>query len=143
MYYTTLIITTRGNHTQNTVLGSLTRMSNVDSIQNISYMKMQSTSDKACDKTLQQPQIQYLLPVFPEQSSFQTHRHDNNKPPIKLQDANVPPLIQNKLNAMLNNKFTCILSKSPTDFGRTNLVEMDLPTIGPPVATKPYTIPLK
>ena len=44
---------------------------------------------------------------------------------------------------MLNNKFTCIISKSPTDCGRTNLVEMDLPTTGPPVATKPYTIPLK
>ena len=44
---------------------------------------------------------------------------------------------------MLNNKFTCIISKSPADFSRTNLVEMDLPTTGPPVATKPHTIPLK
>ena len=44
---------------------------------------------------------------------------------------------------MLNNEFTCIISKYPTDFGRTNLVEMDLPTTGPPVATKPYTIPLR
>ena len=33
--------------------------------------------------------------------------------------------------------------KSPTDFGRTNLIEMDMPTTGPPVSTKPYTIPLK
>ena len=71
------------------------------------------------------------------------HAHDDNKPPIKLLDTNVPTLILNKLNAMLNSKFTCIISKSPTDFNRTNLVEMDLPTTGPPVATKPYTIPLK
>ena len=28
-------------------------------------------------------------------------------------------------------------------FSRTNLVEMDLPTTGLPVASKPYTIPLK
>ena len=75
--------------------------------------------------------------------AFQTHTHDDNKPSIKLQDANVPPLIQNKLNTMLSNKFTCIISKSPADFGGTNLVEMDLPTTGPPVAMKPYTIPLK
>ena len=128
---------------KNTVLGSLTRVSNIDSIQNVSYKKMQSTSDKACEKTLQQLQVQSLLQVFPEQSNFQTHAHDDNKPPIRLQYVNVPPLIQNKLNAMLNNKFTCIISKSPTDFGRTNLVEMDLPTTGPPVETKPYTIPLK
>ena len=32
---------------------------------------------------------------------------------------------------------------SPTGFGRTNLIEIDLPTTGPPVSTKPYTIPLK
>ena len=44
---------------------------------------------------------------------------------------------------MLNNKFACIISKSSTDFSRTNLVEMDLPTTGLPVMSKPYTIPLK
>ena len=44
---------------------------------------------------------------------------------------------------MLTSKFTGIISKSPADFGRTNLIEMDLPTTGPPVSTKPYTIPLK
>ena len=44
---------------------------------------------------------------------------------------------------MLNNKFTCIISKSPTDFGRTNLVETDLPTTGPPITMKPYAILLK
>ena len=127
---------------KNTILGSLTRVSNIDSIQNVSYKKMQSTSDKMHNRTPQQPQVQSLLPEFPEQSSFQTHAHDNSKPSIKLQDANVPPLIQSKLNAMLHN-FSCIISKSPTDFGRTNLVEMDLPTTGPPVTTKPFTIPLK
>ena len=44
---------------------------------------------------------------------------------------------------MLTSKFTGIISKSPADFGRTNLIEMDLPTTGPPVSTKPYTISLK
>ena len=44
---------------------------------------------------------------------------------------------------MLTSKLTGIISKSPTDFGRTNLIEMDLSTTGPPVSTKPYAIPLK
>ena len=44
---------------------------------------------------------------------------------------------------MLTSTFTGIISKSPVDFGRTNLIEMDLPTTGPSVSTKPYTIPLK
>ena len=84
-----------------------------------------------------------LLPVFPNHSSLQTHAHNSNKSPIQLQDVNVPLEIQHKLHTMLTSKFTGIISKSPTDFGRTNLIEMDLPTTGPPVSTKPYTIPLK
>ena len=36
-----------------------------------------------------------------------------------------------------------IVSKSSADFGRTNLVEMDLPITGLPVASKPYTTCLK
>ena len=44
---------------------------------------------------------------------------------------------------MLTNKFSNIISKSLADFECTNLVEMDLPTTGPPVSSKPYTIPLK
>ena len=82
-------------------------------------------------------------PYFQTAPNFQTHVHDSNKSPIQLQDANVPLEIQCKLNTMLTSKFTGIISKSPTDFGRTNLIEMDLPTTGPPVSTKPYTIPLK
>ena len=44
---------------------------------------------------------------------------------------------------MLTSIFTGIISKSSADFGRTYLIEMDLPTAGPPVSSKPYTIPLK
>ena len=44
---------------------------------------------------------------------------------------------------MLNNELTSIISKSSTDFGRMNIVEMDLHTTGLPVTSKPYTIPLK
>ena len=84
-----------------------------------------------------------LLPVFPDCSSFTTHAHNSDRSPIQLQDANVLLEIQHKLNTMLTNKFVEIISKSPTDFGQTNLTEMDLSTTGPPVSTKPYTIPLK
>ena len=75
--------------------------------------------------------------------NIHTHAQNSNKSPIQLQDANVPLEIQCKLNTMLISKFTGIIPKSPADFGRTNLIEMDLPTTGPPVSTKPYTIPLK
>ena len=44
---------------------------------------------------------------------------------------------------MLTSKFTGIISKSPTDFGRTNLIEMDLPTTGPLVSNKTLNHTLK
>ena len=128
---------------KNTILGSITRVDNVECVENVSSDTMQSICDKAHGKTQLGQQVKPLLPVFPDHSSFQTHAHDSSKSLIQLQDANVPPVIQHKLNTMLNNKFTCIISKSPTDFRRTDLVEMDLPTTGPPMATKQYTIPLK
>ena len=55
----------------------------------------------------------------------------------------IPQAARDKLNHMINTQFACIVSQSSTDFGRTNLVEMDLPTTGLPVAPKPYTLPLK
>ena len=60
-----------------------------------------------------------------------------------LQDADIPQTARDKLNHMINNQFACTVSKTSADFGRTNLVEMDLPTTGLPVVSKPYTIPLK
>ena len=60
-----------------------------------------------------------------------------------LQDADIPQDVSDKLNHMINTQFAYIVSQTSTDFGRTNLVEMDLPTTGLPVASKPYTIPLK
>ena len=60
-----------------------------------------------------------------------------------LQDDEISQAARDKLNHMVNNQFTCIISNSSADFGRTNLVEMDLPAIGLPVASKLYTLPLK
>ena len=93
--------------------------------------------------TAKDPQVCKLLPAFPKNSNFQIHANNSSRPAFKLQDAENPQAARDKLNHMINNQFTCIISNSSTDFGRTNLVEMDLPTTGLPVASKPYTIPLK
>ena len=123
---------------KNTILGSINKVDNVENVQSSYSLKQhnvkadaKSHPSKACYQH------------FPTAPSFTTHAHDSNKSPIQLQDANVLLEIQHKLNTMLTNKFAEIMSKSPTDFGQTNLIEMDLATTGPPVSTKPYTIPLK
>ena len=126
---------------KNTVFGSITKVYNAEYVQNI--CSPQSDNDKAHDISQTAPEAKPLLPVFLDSSSFQTQAHNNNKSPIQLQDPNVPLEIQHRLNTMLTSKFTGIISKSPIDFGRTNLIEMDLPTTGPPVSIKSYTIPLR
>ena len=123
---------------QNTILGCIIKVDNVENVQNI-YSLIHHNVKANVKAKPSKP----LLPVFPNCSSFTTHAHDSNKSPLQLQDANVPLEIQCKLHTMLTSTFTGIISKSPSDFGSTNLMEMDLPTTGPPVSTKPYTIPIK
>ena len=119
---------------KNTVLGSLNQIDNVDSIHEVSWEKIQDAKNKAISISAWDPQTQKLLPAFPKHSNFQIHANDNSKPAIMLQDADIPQDVRDKLNHMINTEFACIVSKSSTDFGRTNLVEMGLPTTGLPVA---------
>ena len=44
---------------------------------------------------------------------------------------------------LLEAKYNTIVSKSATDIGRTNLIELDILTEGPPIACKPFSVPLK
>ena len=118
---------------KNTILGSITKMDNAENVQNIYSLKHQNVKAHPSKP---------LLPSFPDHSNFTTHAYDNNKSPIQLQNVNVLLEIQCNLHTMLTSTFTGIISKSPTDFRRTNLIEMDLPTTGPPVSTNPYTIPI-
>ena len=115
----------------------------MDSIQEVSWEKIQDSKNKAISNAAQDSQAQKLLPAFPKCSNFQIHANDNSKPAIMLQDVDIPQDVGDKHNHMINTQFACIVSQSSTDFGRINLVEMDLPTIGLPVTSKPYTIPLK
>ena len=128
---------------KNTVLGSLNQIDNVDSIHEVSWEKIQNTKNEDTSTATQEPQIQKLLLAFPEHSSFQIHASDNSNPAITLQNTDIPQEVRNQLDHMLSTEFTCIVSKSFADFGKTNLVEMDLPTTGLPVTSKLYTIPLK
>ena len=115
----------------------------MDIIQEALWQKIQDTEEKAVKNTAQEPQVHKLLPIFPENSNFQIHANDSSKAAVMLQDAEIPQAARDKLNYVVNNQVECIISSSSADFCRTNLVEMDLPTTGLPVASKPHIIPLK
>ena len=128
---------------KNTILDSINPITDVDTIQEVLWQKIWNTEGEAVKNTAQDPHVHKLLPIFPENSKFQIHAYDSSKPAVMLQDAEILQVATDKLNHMINNQFTCIISSSSPEFGRTNLVEMDLPTTTLPVTSKLYTIPLK
>ena len=115
----------------------------MDSVQEVSWKKIQDTKNKAISNTARDAQPKSYSLLFPNILIFRYMPTTNSKPPIILQDADIPQDIRDKPNHMINTQFACIVSQSSRDFGRTNLVEMDLPTTGLLFASKPYTMPLK
>ena len=62
---------------------------------------------------------------------------------MDLKDAPISEETKDKFNNLCN-KFDCIISKGSGDIGKTLLVEMDIDTgNSPPIASRPYTLPLK
>ena len=128
---------------KNTIVGSINPINDMETIREVSWKKIQNAKNEEMNNTAWDPQVHKLLPALPKSSNFQIHINDSSKPAVMLQDADIPQAARDKLNHMINNQFACIISNSSADFGRANLVEMHLPTIGLPVSTMPYTIPLK
>ena len=79
---------------------------------------------------------------MPPDSSFQPE-HNNTKHSIVLQDAHIALDGKDGLSSLSEGEYSSTISKSPTDEGRTNLFQMDIPTTGPSIASKLYPIPLK
>ena len=48
-----------------------------------------------------------------------------------------------KLQELLDKKCSQIISQNATDIGRTNLIKLDIPIEGLPIASIPYTVPQK
>ena len=123
----------------NTILGSINQIHDVNSTQEVSWKKIKDAKNKAISNATWDPHTQKLLPTFPKCSNFQMHANDNNNLAVMLQDADIPQDVRDRLHHMINTQFASIISQSSTYFGRTNLVEMDLLTTGLPVASKLYT----
>ena len=71
---------------KNTILSSFNQINNVDTIQEVSWKKIQDAKNEAVSNTAQDPQIHKLLPTFPEHSNFQIHANGKSKPAVMLQE---------------------------------------------------------
>ena len=89
-----------------------------------------------------QEQVHNLLPKMP-QNNLQLEADKSKQLEISTPDADVLRNALLKLQQLLEAKYSSIVSKSAVDIGRTNLLELDIPTKDPPIACKPYSIPLK
>ena len=98
--------------------------------------------EEVLDQQQVHEQVHELLPVM-----LHTNLHLDAEKPKQLEistpDAEVPKEALLELQHFLEAKYSSIVSMSATDIGRTNIIELDIPTEGPPIACKPYSIPLK
>ena len=70
-------------------------------------------------------------------AEVETHRK------VDLKDAQIKEETKGKFHDLCN-RFDSIISKSSGDIGKTLLIEMDIDTgNSPPIASRPYTLPLK
>ena len=82
------------------------------------------------------------MPEIPSATTLQLEPNTNNISK-SIPDTNIPEIAWKRLQQLPDINYNSIVSKSIADISRTNLIELDIPTEGPPVASKPYTVPLE
>ena len=134
------------NITKSTAIVPLRSTKRVDNIFNLDWDTLLQTRKLAVEEVLDQQetqeQVHDLLPQM-AQTNLQMEADKPNHPEISTPNADVPEEALSKLQHLLEVKYNAIISKSATDIGRTNLIELDIPTESPPIASKPYSVPLK
>ena len=134
------------NIARNTVLVSLSPAEKVDSIFSLEWDTLLQTRQLAVEEVLDQQktpeQVHDLLPQIP-QTNLQLEADKPKQPEISTPNVEVPKKALIKLQHLIKAKYSTIVSTSATDIGRTNLIELDIPTEGPPIACKPYSVPQK
>ena len=85
--------------------------------------------------------ITKLLLKIPNNTNLQLEP-DTNRLLRFILDADIPQEARNRLQELLDKKYIDI-SQNAMDMGRTSLIELVIPTQGPLITSKPYTVLLK
>ena len=115
--------------TKNSAIATSVLAGKCEEIQEVSWSRLQWDTTKFLDKTPQNTNVQ-----------LEPHTKSSSK---SVPDVDIPEEARVKLQDLLDRKFIHIMSQTTTDIDRTNLIELDIPTEGPPIASKPYTVLLK
>ena len=98
--------------------------------------------EEVLDQQQTQEQAHNLLPEMP-QTNLQLEADKPKQPEISTPNAEVPKKALLKLQHLLEAKYNSIVSKSAANIGRSNLIELDIPTEVPATVCKPYSVLLK
>ena len=110
-------------------IATLTLAGKCEEVQGISWSRLQCDTAK-------------VLPTIPQNTSLELE--PNTKSSLRLiSDADIPEETRVKLHDLLDRNYIHIMLQNMTDIGRTKLIELDSPTEGLSIASKPYTVPLK
>ena len=83
-----------------------------------------------------------LLPEILEDTSLQLEP-DTKSPLRSIPDAAIPEAARVWLQELLDSKYISIASQMTRDIGRTNLIELDIPTESSPISPSPTLFHLK
>ena len=83
------------------------------------------------------------MPKIPQGTNLQLEANTKDKHEAVSSDADIPEENRARLKELLEMKYTSIILQSATDTSRTNSLELDISTDGPPIALKPYSVPLQ
>ena len=83
------------------------------------------------------------MPEIPSETNLQLEADMLDKIKTVTPNADIPEQARAQPKELLETKYVSIISKSATDIGRTNLLELDIPMKGPTITSKPYSVPHK
>ena len=87
--------------------------------------------------------VKQLLPEIPPKTNLQLEADSKDTHEPVTPNSDIPEEARVRLKELLEKKYTSIILQSASDIGRINLLELDIPTEGPLIASKPYSVPLK
>ena len=100
-----------------------------EEVQEVSWIKLQGNAAK-------------LLPEMPNNTNLQLEPYTTHSS-RSISDVDIPDEARDKLKELLDIRYANVMSQTAIDIGRTSPIELDIPIEGPPIAAKPYMVPLK
>ena len=109
--------------TKNSPIATLMPVGRCGEVQEVSWTQLQDNTAR-------------LLPRIPSNTNPQLKPYAYNLA-RSIPDADILDEASDKLKELLNIKYINNMSQTATDIGWTNIMELDIPTEGPPIALKP------